>query len=285
MFDLEKTIAEWRQQMERAGMNRCSALDELESHLRDEIQRLSSEGVPEARVFAIAAANLGSAKSLKLEFRKIGNARSRSLALSPLLWVAALFSIALLLQGRVFGEHSDLLLASHIFFLTAGYVTVLFTGGLGIYYVCCRYLRKSLANELPVLHRKATAFNWLSLGFITTGLLLGILWSKHTLGCYFAGDPREIGATGIFVWLVGSCVAQRLTWLNEQAVMLVSVVGNLIMILAWFGAGVMAESSKMYGYHSGRYWFLAALLGFHFIILLLGIIAKTLTHERRKQNV
>jgi hypothetical protein len=39
MFSLEQSIAEWRTQMLAAGIKTPTLLEELENHLRDEIER------------------------------------------------------------------------------------------------------------------------------------------------------------------------------------------------------------------------------------------------------
>ena len=39
MLDLEQSIAEWRRQMLAAGLKTPVPLEELESHLRDEIEQ------------------------------------------------------------------------------------------------------------------------------------------------------------------------------------------------------------------------------------------------------
>ena len=48
MFDIEKSIADWRRQMLAAGIKTPAPLDELESHLRDEIEHQMNSGQGEA---------------------------------------------------------------------------------------------------------------------------------------------------------------------------------------------------------------------------------------------
>ena len=48
MFNLEQAITEWRQRMLAAGLRSPVPLDELESHLRDEIERQVRAGAPAA---------------------------------------------------------------------------------------------------------------------------------------------------------------------------------------------------------------------------------------------
>ncbi len=72
MFDLEKSIADWRRQMLAAGIKSPVPLEELEAHLREEIERQVKSGVNSQRALEIAVKRIGSASELKNEFRKIG---------------------------------------------------------------------------------------------------------------------------------------------------------------------------------------------------------------------
>ena len=71
MFELEKAIAEWRQRMLAAGLE-SDVLDELESHLRDDIEDQIRLGSLAERAFAAAVERMGHAAPLKAEFRKAG---------------------------------------------------------------------------------------------------------------------------------------------------------------------------------------------------------------------
>ncbi len=70
MFDLEQSIAEWRQQMLAAGIKTPAPLEELEIHLRDEIERYIKSGLPEQRAFEISVPHIGPPEPLKNEFKK-----------------------------------------------------------------------------------------------------------------------------------------------------------------------------------------------------------------------
>ena len=48
MPDLEKSIAEWRRQMLAAGIKTPVPLEELEIHLREEIEQQMKSGIGEA---------------------------------------------------------------------------------------------------------------------------------------------------------------------------------------------------------------------------------------------
>ena len=72
MFDLEKAIADWRKQMLSAGIKTPVPLEELEIHLREEIERQMKSGLNEAEAFNSAVRQIGQASALKSEFAKAG---------------------------------------------------------------------------------------------------------------------------------------------------------------------------------------------------------------------
>lgn len=72
MFNLEQSIQDWRRQIK---IRPASALDELETHLRDEVEAQINAGNSIPAAFESAAAKLGQAEALTFEFEKIGRAR------------------------------------------------------------------------------------------------------------------------------------------------------------------------------------------------------------------
>jgi hypothetical protein len=75
MFDLELAIAQWRQQMLAAGVKAPVPLEELEAHLREDIEQQVRAGTEASRAFEIAVRHIGGAVELKKEFKKTGNAK------------------------------------------------------------------------------------------------------------------------------------------------------------------------------------------------------------------
>ena len=68
MFDLEQTIATWRRQMLGAGVKSPVPLNELEMHLREQLER--AEFVDQ-KVFDVAVRQLGNPLSIRTEFKKV----------------------------------------------------------------------------------------------------------------------------------------------------------------------------------------------------------------------
>ena len=70
MFDLEQSITNWRRQMLAAGIKTPVPLEELESHLREEIEQQTKSGLNEQKAFEISVQRIGQPKLLKTEFKK-----------------------------------------------------------------------------------------------------------------------------------------------------------------------------------------------------------------------
>ncbi len=100
MFDLEKSIAEWRRQMRAAGIKTAVPLEELELHLREDIDRLIKSGFGEKAAFELAARQLGQPPILKSEFKKNGTAADRNLGFSALAACVAMILYVLNVHGH-----------------------------------------------------------------------------------------------------------------------------------------------------------------------------------------
>src|SRR5215472_8945701 len=71
MFDFEQAIAEWRRKMTAAGIKTPVPLEELESHLREEIDRQIRAGLTHEQAFALAVERIDQGTQLRQEFGKV----------------------------------------------------------------------------------------------------------------------------------------------------------------------------------------------------------------------
>jgi hypothetical protein len=71
MFDLEQSIADWRRQMLAAGIKTPVPLEELEIHLREEIERQMKSGLNAQHAFEFAVQKTGQGYVLNAEFAKV----------------------------------------------------------------------------------------------------------------------------------------------------------------------------------------------------------------------
>jgi len=70
MFNREQSIAEWRRQMLVAGIKAPVPLNELEIHLREEIERQMKSGLDGQKAFEISIQRIGQPEMLDSEFKK-----------------------------------------------------------------------------------------------------------------------------------------------------------------------------------------------------------------------
>jgi hypothetical protein len=70
MFNLEQAIAVWRRQMLAAGIKTPAPLEELEIHLREEVEQQMRSGTEAQPALEAAIQKIGRAGVLKNEFQK-----------------------------------------------------------------------------------------------------------------------------------------------------------------------------------------------------------------------
>ena len=71
MFDLNKAISSWRMGLSERQTCEKSDIDELETHLREEIDSLTASKLSEQEAFLVATHRLGDPDSLAAEFAKV----------------------------------------------------------------------------------------------------------------------------------------------------------------------------------------------------------------------
>src|SRR6516162_2289732 len=109
MFNLEQSIAEWRRQMLAAGIKTPVPLEELESHLRQDIGHRIRSGTTVEQAFALAVNQIGSGNKLQAEFGKVEDARRMQLKESLRRWsvvVGTGFVYVVLGSAWYLGVHS-----------------------------------------------------------------------------------------------------------------------------------------------------------------------------------
>jgi len=131
MFDLELAILDWRRQMLAADIKAPVPMDELEIHLREEIERQMKSGLSAQEAFEAASQRLGQAGVLKEEFAKVGATTTvfRELFIPVgMIFLAFIAALNIFLAGDYSGHSGlkefsiiDLLLLSLVLPLMAGF--------------------------------------------------------------------------------------------------------------------------------------------------------------------
>jgi ABC-type transport system involved in cytochrome c biogenesis permease subunit len=280
MFNLEESIAGWRRQMLAAGIKSPAPLEELENHLRQDIAALVLAGKPELESFQIAAARLGSPASVRIEFDKIKGGHIPSVKVGSMLWLATVIGMTVFLARRLFAGRVNPLLFAHILAITAGYGAAFLTGLFGICFVCWSRFKRLSPVRQQSLGRAVHLFSRVAVGFVIVGTMVGLPVSKQLFGRFWSWDPKEIGALCAVVWFAAMVAMPRFRRLSDRGLMLLCIGGNMVVSLAWFGAGMMDYNLKMHGRATANYWPLAAFLGLQFCFLVAGL---TSSHDKTER--
>jgi hypothetical protein len=94
MFNVDQAISEWRKRMAAQGIKSHEILDELESHLRADVQERIRSGRDVSEAFQAAVQRIGQAPALKAEFAKTGRTRG---ALEKLMIAICIVFVAFIL--------------------------------------------------------------------------------------------------------------------------------------------------------------------------------------------
>jgi hypothetical protein len=259
MFELEQQIKAWRAELERKKIGGPDILDELESHLREEIAALKRSGMDEAGAFENAKSRFGDVESLRREFGKSGHIRRNPVTVIVGIWFAWViaYNLFTLLKLRA-DPDPDKLLAVHIIALTVGYITACISGMFGICQVTLRLLNRLKPARRDALTHGLRTFNMLAAAFVLTGLVAGLAWNARHLGANSGAPPypeviaimivfnlREYGTYAVAFWLMATLTLQ---WRRPAARALVpmSIAGNLLVGLAWFGPFIFWDDLHSY---------------------------------------
>ena len=232
MRDLEKQIADWRRTL------RPEMQEELEAHLREEIQRLMRDGKSSEQAFELAVSKLGQPTALRAEFDKLEEMRRAQWKPATLArWacvgiaiVAAVFVVSRLGQGGM-----TLLLASHVLPITIGYLTMFIIGGLATCYALAEWFQLAGPTQRYALRRATLQLATISLVLTALGISLGMIWAKQNWGRYWAWDPKENGA--LLVLFCGAAIT-ALRWFrsSHKTLIVMGILGSAGTAIGWFGA-------------------------------------------------
>src|SRR4051812_20428594 len=237
MHDLEQLVADWRK---TAAMPNVSAerLDELETHLRETAERLVRSGMSLPHAFQRAVADLGTMPRIASEFRKLDEPLWLPIKLAIGVATFAAIALAMLAIARSGSGRSSMLLGAHIFTVTLGYTVTLLIGGLGICFVSQRCFEDFPTSRLHSIGRVSLLLGTIALFFTAMGVFLGMVWTRVEWGRFWAWDAKEIGGLSALVWLPCYVIAHRFFKNTSRGVLAISMLGNIVVSLAWLGPRV-----------------------------------------------
>jgi hypothetical protein len=279
MFDLEEQIRKWRLSLPEALRGRTEAVDELESHVRDDWQRLVAAPLEPAQAWQEALRRLGDSGQLAAEFARVPAMPAGWLPARVALYVPAIVALlALAVAYRLGGGRGDWLLAAHVFCVTLGYVTAFVVGALAVWSIFSRALAGWGERHAGALHAAAARLTLTSLTLTAVGVVLGSVWSFDSWGQVWGWDLAEIGGLAVLTW---NGVLAYCLWRRPRAgipEMLLGVAGNIVVSLSWFGPALWGNMHS-YGVNHSR----ATLLLASFVMVQLLILCVPLVPPRRTQ--
>ena len=280
MFDLEARIREWRRTL--TGRLEKEPLDELESHLREEMHRAALAGQPLETAWNDAVARLGSDDVLASEFAKIAPAR-------PLRWAAAwiVFGVYFFVTtGLVcpmlakLREHdASPLLLGNVATACTGYFAVFAFGVLSAWLTLQRLWGGATRRRVACLRWWGQAFSIVGFLGCVAALVLGSMWTKERFDAYWSNDPVEFGAVALVVWNGFALASFRRLRSPGRIDLALGLTGNLVLGLCWFSAVLVAAqwsttTRSLHAYGVPAWWvgFLAAYFAIHIALLTLALV-------------
>ena len=133
MFQLDHAIAEWRREMFACGIKSSAVLDEMESHVREDMERQMRSGEVEYKAFERAVQRIGPGRGVALEFEKINTLEKNQMKRTFVILVALfgmVFGMAMILPALGQWSRTGVL---HMYPLLMGMVLVV-AGGLVSFY-------------------------------------------------------------------------------------------------------------------------------------------------------
>lgn len=235
MFDLNQEIRSWRRSMSARIPFHHEAIAELESHLRDAVQKQIQNGSTPEAAWTMALAQLGSLDAIAAEYGKLPkSAVWRWLPVRVVLGVYTIFALMLawVVGSRMLMGRADLLLAIHVLTISLGYAAVFSAGAIAAWSILSRAFHGWSPAQTEVLGRATGISAVAALALTWCGVVFGALWFRNHAGLFWSWDPREIGGIVVMAWNV-LVLALLVRGNNERLGMLLGLMGNALVALCW----------------------------------------------------
>jgi hypothetical protein len=267
MHELEQLIADWRKTVVAEHNVGHESIDELETHLRENVEQLLRSGMTESQAFERAVTQLGDARMIASEFGKLQQRTWLPVKLVAGFGVALTLALVVFLIGRLDCGRLSLLMAAHVFAVTLGYTITLLVGALGMCFVGQRCFSDFSGLRMPSVTRASFVLGCIAAALTTVGIILGMVWAKAEWGRYWAWDAKETGAFAVILWQVFFLIAHRFAFGTARGILTLSLFGNIVVSLGWFGANLLSLPNGNWALHNLLILLIAVVshLGFFFV--------------------
>jgi ABC-type transport system involved in cytochrome c biogenesis permease subunit len=164
-------------------------------------------------------------------------------------------------------------LATHVVGEALGYSAMFLAGLIGIIYIFRGLLTTSFdegtSKSLGRMMYGVVCFATLC-SLVAT--ILGGIWADQSWGRFWGWDPKENGALLIVLWNAITLHARWGGYVRERGVALMTVFGNIITSLSWFGVNMLGVGLHSYGFMDKAFGPLLTFIISQLIIIGLGLI-------------
>ena len=184
-----------------------------------------------------------------------------------------MFSARYVLQGDSLGVvvavlNSNFWLSTHVVTVTIGYAGCMAAGIAGHV-----YLLQALRHPPENKNLRGTAravYGLLAFGLIFAflGTMLGGVWADQSWGRFWGWDPKENGALLIVLWCAILFHARICNWIHDRGMAAGSVIGVVVVLIAWLGINLLGVGLHSYGFTTGLARALWIAIGFEALFLL-----------------
>jgi len=164
-------------------------------------------------------------------------------------------------------------LATHVVGEALGYSAMFLAGLIGIIYIC-RGLFTTSFDEVTSksLGRMMYGVVCFATLFSLVATILGGIWADQSWGRFWGWDPKENGALLIVLWNAITLHARWGGYVRERGLALMTVFGNIITSLSWFGVNMLGVGLHSYGFMEQAFGPLLAFIVSQLVIIGLGLI-------------
>jgi hypothetical protein len=271
MHNLDQSIAEWRKTISRTPSLGPDTLDELESHLRENISAMVESGIPEPEALQQAIAQLGPVGEVTAEFQKLSAATWLPLRIVRV--IAGVLAVVLLADVLLFFQQHpwDAWLCAHVFTLGLSHVVEVLLWVLGICFVIQRSFADFSTRRAEALGRAVRVLTAWACGLTLLGMIFGMGYSQQRWGRLWGWQPTEIGGLCVLLWQAGFLAVQRFRRPSVRSLFVASLAGSSLVLLAMFGPVLFARGARMYGSPPPSYWPFLLVLAVNALFFFVGL--------------
>jgi cytochrome c biogenesis factor len=108
--------------------------------------------------------------------------------------------------------------------------------------------------------------------FSFVGTILGGIWADQSWGRFWGWDPKENGALLIVLWNAIILHARWGGFVRERGLAVMSVFGNVVVSLSWFGVNMLGVGLHSYGFMDQAFGTLMIFITMQLVVMALGML-------------